>query len=438
MSDGYDAIVVGARCAGAPLARILAGAGRRVALVDASALPKDQPLSTHFILPFGMRILDELGLGDRVRAVAPPITLARFGIGDALVRLEFPIGGTCPRRIDLDAILLEGAREAGAEIRLRSRVVDVVREGGRVAGVVVEEEGARRTLRAPIVVGADGRHSTIAARVDAEEYLAYDGPRAFYWAYWPRPAGHARDPRFEGGTMIAARGDRLWIAFPAGKDQLLLGHGFPAGDEVAAWKADPEARLRARLAEHPRTAGLAVGPALGKVVGAVHLRYFFRRAAGPGWALVGDAGLFKDPTAGLGISDAFRDARALGAAILAGGDAALERYWRERDVQSVPLFFFARDLGGLDYDNPFNRLFYERLVATPALLPRMVDVFERRVSPYDAFTPGQVVRWTLGALLRGRRGVLAPFLRAGRVQAEVRKELLSRIQRAEAAAAAAR
>ena len=136
----YDCVIVGARCAGAPLARFLARAGKRVIAVDAAALPSDQPMSTHFIHPYGMRVLDELGLGDRVRAVAPPVHVFRTGIGEHVVRLEFPPGGggCCPRRLELDAILADGAREAGAEIRAKCRVVDVIREGERICGVIVD------------------------------------------------------------------------------------------------------------------------------------------------------------------------------------------------------------------------------------------------------------------------------------------------------------
>ncbi|MBA3396454.1 MAG: FAD-dependent monooxygenase [Deltaproteobacteria bacterium] len=81
-------MIVGGRCAGAPLARFLARAGKRVMLVDAAALPKDQPLSTHFIHPYGMRILEELGLAERIRAIVPPIDTFRIGIGDAMLALR--------------------------------------------------------------------------------------------------------------------------------------------------------------------------------------------------------------------------------------------------------------------------------------------------------------------------------------------------------------
>jgi flavin-dependent dehydrogenase len=425
--DTFDAVIVGARCAGAPLARFLARAGKRVALVDAAVLPKDQPISTHFIHPFGMRILDELGLGDRVRAIAPPVHCFRTGIGTDIVKLRFDdVGGCCPRRLDLDAILVDGAREAGADVRVGCRVVDVIRDGDRIAGVVVEQAGARAEIRASVVVGADGRNSTVAELVGAEEYNGYDNPRCAYWAYWPRPAWHADAP-WDGGTLIVWDDDDMRFAFPANRDQMLVGYLFPNEPaRVAKFKADPDANLLAALRAHPTFAPFVDAPPLTKTVGIVKARFFFRRAAGPGWALVGDAGLFKDPAPGLGITDAFRDAKALAAAILDGGDAALERYWRERDLASVPLFYFAKDLGSIDYNNAFNRLFYKKLAKDPKRCARLLDVVERRVSPYEAFGPGLVLRWTFGAVLRGKLDVLKPFFKAGAVGARVAKEMKQR------------
>ena len=424
----YDCVIVGGRCAGAPLARFLARSQKRVLLVDAAALPKDQPISTHFIHPYGMRILDELGLGERVRAVAPPIYKFRTGIGEHVIQLDFEPGngGACPRRIDLDAILLDGAREAGADVRVGCRVTDVIREGERVVGVVLDDGAA---VRASVVVGADGRHSTIAEAVGAEEYNGYDWDRSAYWAYWPRPAWYTDDPRYEGGTLIVyddASAD-LRLVFPTNRDQLLVGYIFPRG-RLDQFKTDPDTNLVAALRAHPSFAPLVEAAPLTKTIGIVKARFFFRRAAGPGWALVGDAGLFKDPSPGLGITDALRDAKALARAICERGDAALERYWRERDVESLALFYFARDLGALDYNNAFNRLFFERLGKEPKQRAKLVDVIERRVSPYEAFGLGTVLRWTLGAVVRGRFDVLKPFFKAGQVGARVQKELKQRRQ----------
>lgn len=422
MDAAYDCVIVGARCAGAPLARFLARGGARVLMVDAGTFPSDQPMSTHFIQPFGMRVLDELELGDRVRAIAPPITTFVNGIGEHLPRFRFPFGGCCPRRVDLDALLVEGAREAGAEVRLRTRAVDLLRDGPRVTGLVVEDDAGRHEIRARVVVGADGKFSTVADLVGAEEYYAYDGARAAYWAYWPRPSWYGDDPRYQGATFIVHDGLDMRFVFPTNRDQLLIGLTFPRS-EVDAYKKDPRAALQAKMAAHPVTGPLVEAEPVSKVIGLLKLRYFFKQAAGPGWALVGDAGLHKDPSPGLGISDALRDARALSQAILAGADdAALERYWRERDVASVELYHFAKDLGELGYNNALNRVVFEKLAGSEALHPRIVDVFERRLSPFDAFRVGEVIRWTLGALLRGRFGVLKPFFAAGKYGGMVKRE----------------
>lgn len=422
----WDVIVVGARCAGAPLARFLARAGKRVLLLDASPFPSDQPLSTHFIQTFGMQVLDELGLGDRVRAIAPPVELAVQIVGPAQMRVRYPGGACCIRRVDLDHLLLDGAREAGAEARLSHRVIDVLRDGGRVSGVVAEDrDGVRHELRARIVVGADGRSSTIGDLVGAKKYFRYDGPRAAYWGYWPRPACWTAAP-YEGASYLAFAGQNVRVAFPVNRDLLLLGVAFPRS-ETERYRANPRAAVEAELRSDPLFARLFEGGELrSKMIGILKPEYFFREAAGPGWALVGDAGLHKDFTPGLGISDALRDARALAAAILEDSDLALERYWRQRDVDSFELFNLARDMGDLDYNNPLNQLVIGKIGDNPALHQRIVDVVERRRSPYAVATTGEVVRWVCGALLRGQLGVLRPFLRAGKRQAEVRKELARR------------
>jgi flavin-dependent dehydrogenase len=420
----WDAIVVGARCAGAPLARFLALAGKRVLVLDAAQMPSDVPLSTHFIHPYGMTVLDELGIGDRVRAIAPPVTTFAQGVGPHVVRFQFPLGGCCPRRIDLDALLVDAAREAGAEVRLQHRVVELVRDGERVAGVIAEQpDGTRSELRAGVVVGADGRSSTIAELVGAEEYFGYDNPRGAYWAYYPRPSWYADDPSYAGASFLCFDRDLLRIAFPTNRDQILMAVGFPI-EQAASWKADPRAKLEAELRGDPHFGRMIEGAEpLGKMIGILKARFFFRRAAGPGWALVGDAGLHKDPTPGLGISDALRDARSLSRAIVEGGDRALERYWRQRDVDSFELYNFARDMGEIAYNNPLNQVVFAKLAVSTALHSRIVDVIDRKLSPYEAFKPTEVMRWTLGALVRGRFGVLPPFFRAARRQAAIKREL---------------
>lgn len=369
-----DVLIAGARCAGATLAIHLARAGKQVTLVDAAALPSDQPLSTHYISPYGLGLLNELGVGDKVCDIAPPWPMFQLGMENARIPISYPsaLRPICPRRLDLDALLLDEARAAGAQVRTRTRLVELVREGERVVGAVVRNGEQHEELGAAVVVGADGHHSTVAKLVRAQEYHGYDSPRAAYWAYWPKPSWYDEDPRYRGSGMNWFEGDDFLFIFPTNRDLVLVGVAFPR-TQLPQWRGQHRERLLARLRACELTAPVVEGDPVSDVIGFVKSRFFFRQAAGPGWALVSDAGLFIDPAPALGISDALRDARSLASAIVEGGDEALVRYWRERDVCSIALFEQARGMGEPGYNNPLTRLIYRKVAADAALTARMVE-----------------------------------------------------------------
>jgi len=105
-----DCIIVGLRCAGAPLALALRRAGVRVVALERDELFTDQPFSTHAIQPYGMRLLDHLGLGDAVRGLAPRARGLRMQVEDAYMQLDLSDDARdarCPRRLKLDPYLLE-------------------------------------------------------------------------------------------------------------------------------------------------------------------------------------------------------------------------------------------------------------------------------------------------------------------------------------------
>jgi flavin-dependent dehydrogenase len=162
--DAFDTIVVGARCAGAPLAIHLARAGQRVLLLDGAKLPSDQPISTHVVSELGVEWLDELGVGAEVRRLSPPCYGLRLDLAGTV--LDIPFRGRraahAPRRLHLDRVLQEAAVSAGADLRDQSKVVGLLREGGRVVGVEVMHGGSKQSYRARVVVGADGRRSDVA------------------------------------------------------------------------------------------------------------------------------------------------------------------------------------------------------------------------------------------------------------------------------------
>lgn len=189
---------------------------------------------------------------------------------------------------------------------------------------------------------------------------------------------------------------------------------------------------------------LALWPlARGAVRGTIKERYFFREAAGPGWALVGDAGHHKEFVIGDGITEALLQVRRLAAAIGEGTDAALTRWWRARDVAALPYFFWGQEEGALGPPPTLQRVVFSRLATRPDLRARMASVVAHQLSPYEVIAVPEILRWTAGAAVRGQWRVIPEFLAAGRRASAVNRELAARrallaAAEAEASAAAAR
>jgi 2-polyprenyl-6-methoxyphenol hydroxylase-like FAD-dependent oxidoreductase len=308
----YDVIVVGARCAGSPLAMLLARKGHSVLVVDRATFPSDT-LSTHFLTAEGTAMLKAWGLLDRVMASGvPPILDMRMMIGG----VRMPADGAepppiCPRRTVIDAILVEAAREAGVEVREAFTVDELIMEGGRVTGVRGHgRDHVPVTETATIVVGADGKDSFVARSVGAGEYNAVEPTTCGYYSYW---SGFERK-----GVELYLGGKRALFVFPTNDGLTCLGMERPAA-EFAQIRKDPEGEMQRSfdtvpgLGERMRKARRAE-----KVMGFAGLRSFYRKPFGPGWALAGDAGFTKDPLMGQGMTDAFRDADLLAGAVDAG------------------------------------------------------------------------------------------------------------------------
>src|SRR4051794_36934389 len=393
MEGRYDVVIVGARCAGAPLATMLARRGLRVCVLDRARFPSDTA-STHGIQPSGVRILERLGLLPRLLEVAPAIERATVRLDDVDIafdgvseRVGAPMLNV--RRVTLDAILVDAAAEAGAEVRTGCAVTGLLRDGEQTVGV----ETSEGPVRARLVVGADGARSTVARLVGAREYHRTAPGRAFLWAY------------FEGA---AADGDRMWLggmgdygflASPTDGDLFMAAAVVPLGwrDELRADRARAHA---AALAEWPELAACVTGA---RRVGPVRMMSrwhgFFREAAGPGWALVGDAGHFKDPSPGQGIADALRQAEQLAPAIvrtLDGDDDALARWaaWRDRDAWEM--YWFAHDLGAPGPTPLIIQEMQRRIGADPQLVDGLLRVLNHDRLPSEVFTP----RLALGAAAR--------------------------------------
>lgn len=425
----FDTIIVGARCAGAALGTFLARSGSRVLLLDRDALPSDQILSTHTIHPPGVDVLDELGVGDAVREVTPVTETVRFRKGAAWADVAFGEGRDelCPRRERLDGLLQDQAVTAGAELRDRTKVTRVVFEDGRAVGVEARHDGRDEVIYADLVVGADGRRSLVAEETDAEEYLGYDAPRAMYWAYWDAPDAW-RSAEYAFDMYLAHVGAYVRVIFQTDHDQLLIG-SLPPVAEARRWKHDPERALRDNLAGDEFIGPLIDGHApASSIRGTVKERFFFRRAAGPGWALVGDAGHHKDFVVGDGITEALIQAKRLAEAIGEGSDTALERWWRARDVRALSGYFWGRDEGSLEPPANVEAAVVAKVAKDDRLKAKMLSLPEHQATPYDALSASVILPCVLGLLLRGRLGVLGEVARQGRRAAEYKRALKERVR----------
>jgi 2-polyprenyl-6-methoxyphenol hydroxylase-like FAD-dependent oxidoreductase len=411
LSERVDAVVVGARCAGSATAIALAAAGRSVVVLDRARFPSDT-LSTHLLWPGGLAELQALGLLERVRALgAPPLPIGSSGAAGLELSGRFsPVDGIdhamCVRRPGLDAALVDGAREAGAEVREQTKVTGVLwSDVGRVNGVrCVGPDGTESFLHAPPVVGADGRRSTVARFVGAGTPVRTSpSGRACFFAYWEDAQPARRD------TAAQWReGAELGTAFPC-DDGLVLSLLQPpearAGDFLRHGLED---EYRRGVAAIPGLAARLEGARLAtKVRSATGLASYFRSSAGPGWALPGDAGHFKDPVTAQGIRDALRYGRLLGeraAPVLdaepAVVDATLRAWEREREADCLEVYEWTNGLARGEPPTPLELELQRAAARDPALVTAMLDVFSRTRRPSDVATGRLALRLTARALVR--------------------------------------
>lgn len=347
----YDAVIVGARCAGAATAMLLARNGQRVLAIDRASYGRDT-LSTHALMRGGVLQLTRWGLIERLAAAGTPaVHHTAFHYGDDVIDIKIkPRDGIealyAPRRTVLDALLVDAAREAGAEVRFGTRLRELQRDArGAVTGVVIENaDGTAETIAAGIVIGADGMRSTVARMVGAQSYrtarhatgvvygyfngLDYDG---FHWYFRPGISAGAI-PTNDGDTCVFA-------AVPSNGFDETFGQGTTRGYLDVLERCDVTLATAVRRSRQ-----------VGSFFSFSGVAGYMRQSWGPGWTLVGDAGYFKDPLTAHGITDALRDAELLARAVIAGGASALAAYQTKRDELALDLFDVTDDVASFDWD----------------------------------------------------------------------------------------
>jgi flavin-dependent dehydrogenase len=342
----HDVVVVGARVAGSATAMLLARLGHEVVVVDRATFPSDA-ISTHSIARSGVVQLRRWGLLDAVLdSGAPAIRQVTFHAGgESITRTIKAKSGVdlvvAPRRYVLDAILARRAELAGADLRTGFTVTGVRRdECGRVIGVYGHDHaGVRVSIRGRYLIGADGLQSSVALMVGAAPQEVRPTGGSIQYAYY---AGS----RWTGIEFFVA--ERTFAGF------------FPTHDGACIWVCTPSVDARAARrksssrvsafgdlvdrAAPELTARMRLARRTSPVLGMLRQPNLIRQAYGPGWALVGDAGYYRDAITAHGISDAFRDAERLAAALdqVLSGRAdeatALAAYQRRRDKALREIF----------------------------------------------------------------------------------------------------
>ena len=350
-----DVVIVGARCGGAATARLLARGGLRVVVVDRATFPSDTR-STHAVAAAGSLLLRQWGLLDAVLAAGTP-SAPTVGLKVGALEGSFPgppgwPGSMAPRRTVLDALLVDAARDAGAEVREATSFRGVLRDDrGCVVGITtVGSDGRADEVRAALVIGADGANSALAAAVSAPSYDVAPSKVSGVYGYYADVDVHQNELAFGGGHAALAfptNGDLVCVAACVRSEELrmLLAGGDAAALEVVGF-ASP--RLREAVAAGRRVSrSFAFRP----------LDNVRRVPFGPGWALVGDAGAYRDPITGQGIADAFVSAQLLADAAIAGLggreplEGALAAYHRRRDELTQDAYEVACELSHYDWED---------------------------------------------------------------------------------------
>lgn len=404
----YDVIVVGARAAGASTAMLLARQGMAVLVVDRARFPSDT-LSTHQVQVPGVACLRRWGLLDTVAASTPSTQRVKLDVGGVVLDGGFPAyqgvsAMYSPRRTLLDAILVDAARAFGAEIREAFHVDELVWTDGRVVGVRGRDSGrAVVTDFASLVVGADGKHSLVADGVSAPYSRRQPAMTMGSYSYWSGVPVDVGELHHRPGGAAAV--------FPTNDDLTMVYVAAPIA-EFSNFRADIEGNylrtldrfgdLGERVRSGQRAERIRTTPDLPN-----HLRV----PHGPGWALVGDAGVVMDPITAQGIGNAFVDAERFSTAVIdgLGGSvplaAALQDYRRHRDAERRPMFQFTLALAALQLD-PRIQLLLDSLGGRQEEVDRFLGVFAGIVPMRKYFTIRNLLR------LIGARGLTRTLIAA--------------------------
>ncbi|HET9656491.1 MAG TPA: NAD(P)/FAD-dependent oxidoreductase [Kineosporiaceae bacterium] len=390
MTDTYDVIVVGASVAGCTAATLYARRGARVALLERRSDPQAfKVLCTHYIQPCATPTIIELGLTEELEAAGAVRNSADYWTPWGWIRPEgasethtLPFGYNV-RRETLDPMLRRlAANTEGVELLAGHTVDGLLRENGRVTGVEGVAPTGRFTLRGRLVVGADGKNSTVAQLAGARTKTMKNG-RFSYFAQFrglPRPAGNR--------TLSWFLDPDVAYQMPNDDDITVIAC-IPVKSRLPEFRDDLTGAFRRFVHALPGGPDLDQGELASKIMGTVDFPMLARQATGPGFALVGDAGLASDPIWGIGCGWAFQsahwlvEASALAVRGAADLDRALVEYRRRRRLLDGYQSLIRGYATGRGF-NPVERLMFSA-AARDQQMARHFHVFGARLMSVPEF-----------------------------------------------------
>jgi 2-polyprenyl-6-methoxyphenol hydroxylase-like FAD-dependent oxidoreductase len=401
-SERYDVAIVGASVAGCTAARLLALRGARVALIERRPdLDAFKTVCTHYVQSSATPTIERLGLAPLLEergAIHNSIDLWTRHGGWIVAAGDAPFGYSVTRET-LDPLLRGLAAETPGVDLLCGWTAMALHGGERPGGVTIESSaGETRRIDARLLVGADGRGSTL-ARLAGVPARSRPNRRFFYWAYWRgmEPAG----PR-----------SRMWFLEPdcaytfPNEDGLTVALVAPHEQRLPEFRADREGAYLRLLSSLPDAPDISAATRESKLLGKLELPNSIRLSARPGLAFVGDAALAGDPFWGIGCGWAFQSAEWLadevGPGLLGDGDldAALRRY-RRLHFRRLAL----HQLQMSDFASGRPAKFLERMMwraapRDPEVLRAIEQVASRRSSPLSPLRPRVLGRAAYASLAR--------------------------------------
>jgi flavin-dependent dehydrogenase len=336
---------------------------------------------------------------DRLDATGtPPVRDVRFDVNGVVIAGRYPdVAGAgalySPRREVLDTLLVQAAREAGAEVREDTIVDELLMSDGRVRGIRSRRKGSSTATddTAALIVGADGKHSMVAKTVGAPSRRSRTARSLGFYCYW-------QDVEILAGELYS-RDRRVAGAWPTDQGMVVTYVGWPAS-EFDAFRADPAGHvLRTLDACGTLGARVRAGRRVGPARGTSDLPNEIRLSSGPGWALAGDAGLVMDSITGQGMGHALRDADLLSDAIITGLgsgrlDRSLARYAKQRDAETKAMFDFTVRLASFPPPTPAERTMFAAIAERPEETSQLLGALAGSVPITSLFSPRRLMSLT--------------------------------------------